>query len=98
LRKPGTAKIQKIQLMKQYFKDYKSKMLKEELTQQSSVNFQPGALSDTSKGIFVKKKVLTESMQEESSSNVFSGFLFNFKDPSINDVNLSAKVNSLKLS
>lgn len=78
--------------MKQYFKDYKSKM---ELSKQSPVNFQPETLNSDSKGIFVKKKVQTEnvgSVKEEISS----GFKFNFNDPS--DLSqVTSKVNSIDL-
>lgn len=85
--------------MKQYFKDYKTKMLKEEdeiSKQQSPVNFQPEALSETSKGIFVKRKVLIENSDKVEAPG---GFRFNFGDPAGQEVSqVTSKVNSMKLS
>lgn len=99
LRKPGVAKIKKIQLMQQFFKDYKSKMMKEETEQ--VVNFKPEALNETNKGIFVKRKIQVENSQENcSKSSASTGFMFNFKDPSEDqDISKVTKsVNSIKLS
>lgn len=85
--------------MKQYFKDYKSKMLKEQeelAKQQSPVNFQPEALSETSKGIFVKRKVLIENSEETAK---VPGFRFNFGEPEVQDLSqVTLKVESMKLS
>jgi hypothetical protein len=80
LRKPTVAKIQKLQLMKQYFKDYKAKMLKDEAAK-STESFTLNTTSESSKGLFVKKKA--EVAGTELTTNKF---LFNFKDPSNDDV------------
>lgn len=72
LKKSTNTKIQKIQLMKSYFKDYKLKMQKEEEAQETSINF-ANQDCDISKGLFLKKKVDTAN----STSNTF---LFNFND------------------
>lgn len=90
--------------MKTHFKDYKTKMMKEqeEISRQTTpVSFQPEALSATSKGVFVKTKVLTEKslIVAREEAEVQSGFLFNFKDPTaVVQDNLASKVNSMKLS
>lgn len=95
LRKPNIAKIQKIQLMKQYFKDYKSKMLKEEqeLKKQAQVTFQNESVGDHQKGVFVKRKAESGDGVETST------FLFNFKDPSEREITqINAKLASVELS
>lgn len=77
LKKSTTPKIQKIQLMKTYFKDYKAKMLKEEeeINHDTNINFE-GGQDDVSKGKFFKKKV------QNSSSSSGNNFLFNFSNES----------------
>ena len=85
--------------MQQFFKDYKSKMLKEEVVkQQQAVNFQPEALNETNKGVFVKRKIPVDS--QENSSKPSNGFMFNFKDPSEDQelLKVTKSVNSIKLS
>jgi hypothetical protein len=87
--------------MKQYFKDYKAKMLKEEAEiqqQQSSAIFKNEVLDERNKGTFLKKKITGE--KESSQTSESKGFLFNFKDPSVEeDVSkVSEKVSSIKLS
>lgn len=73
LKKSTNTKIQKIQLMKSYFKDYKLKMQQEEEEEtQAKTNF-ANQDCDISKGLFLKKKVDTTN----STSNTFK---FNFND------------------
>lgn len=79
LKKSTTPKIQKIQLMKQYFKDYKSKMAKEEETSESQVNFERQD-PEVSKGVFYKKKIEKEPQESGGSS-----FLFNFNGEKLDD-------------
>lgn len=99
LRKPNVPKIQKIQLMRQYFKDVRSKMLKDEesVKNQAQVNFMLTAESEASKGVFVKKK-----LNSGSDGKTTEAFLFNFKDPSTVSADLTSQVtsqvNSIKLS
>ena len=71
LKKSTNTKIQKIQLMKSYFKDYKHKMQQEEDAAKASINFE-NQDCDISKGLFLKKKIATSS-----SSNPFK---FNFNE------------------
>lgn len=74
LKKSSTPKIQKIQLMKQYFKDYKSKMAKEEeIVNEVPVNFE-SQNPEVSKGVFYKKKI------EKDQAAVSDAFLFNFNE------------------
>lgn len=89
--------------MKSHCKDYKTKMIKEqeEISRQTTpISFQPEALSVTSKGVFVKKKVLTENspINAQEVAKVQNGFLFNFKDPTEGQDSLTSKVNCMKLS
>lgn len=74
LKKSNTLKIQKVQIMRQYFKDYKAKMQKEEeeeRTKNASVNFDTQL--EVSKGIFLKKKGC-----DSSHSVTDTTFHFNF--------------------
>lgn len=73
LRKTNIQKIQKIQLMRQYFKDYKSKMKEEELAQSKiSVNFET---QKSSNGLFLKKKQAENTINSNSNE-----FFFNFQN------------------
>lgn len=96
LRNPNLAKIQKLQLMRQFFKDYKSKMQKDEeaVKNQAQMNFDINKESDKlNKGVFLKKK--SSCVSDETSKT----FLFNFKNPSEDDLNqVTAKINSVGLS
>lgn len=78
--------------MKQYFKDYKTKMLKDEelVKEQSIVNVQVQSEEKTGKGLFVKKKIIKENCDETKSQ-----FLFNFSTEVNDDV--SSKIASIKL-
>ena len=81
--------------MRQYFKDYKAKMAKDEeiVKEQAKLNFDPDKDAERSKGLFVKKKVSSAS---EAEAKVF---LFNFKNPSDEDLNeVTLKVNKVILS
>lgn len=81
--------------MKQYFKDYKSKMSKEEdeMKKQAQVIFQNESVSDHQKGVFVKRKA--EPVDDVKTST----FLFNFKDPSEREITqIDAKLASVELS
>jgi hypothetical protein len=71
LRRKNVSKIQKIQIMKQYFKDYKSKMKKDEeqlMAKNGEINFD----NHVTKGLFLSKKRST------ACENKSSTFLFNF--------------------
>lgn len=78
--------------MKQYFKDYKSKMAKEEemIASESQVNFESQD-PEVSKGVFYKKKIDKEPHQPLSN-----GFLFNFSENSDNVKELSDKMEKLQ--
>ncbi|XP_070495937.1 UPF0488 protein CG14286 [Chironomus tepperi] len=91
LRKPNVTKIEKIQLMKSYFKDYKAKMAKdeEELKKNTNVDFEAESKSS---GKFLKKKIEQNSNQPESK-----GFFFNF-NANDNGSNISEEINKLNLS
>lgn len=102
LKRPNVSKIQKISLMKQYFKDYKAKMAKEEeLTKKSIVNVQIKNES-TSKGLFVKRRVMKDDELDTKKSELQPAkFMFNFGEPAIccDEVqNVSDQVNTIKLS
>jgi Domain of unknown function (DUF4615) len=93
LRKPNIPKIQKIQLMRQYFKDVKSKMQEEN---QMKLSIKLDADEDLSKGVFVKKKKI-----EGLEKNRPEVFLFNFKDPTESSDGVgqaSATLSSLEIS
>lgn len=93
LRRQNVSKIQKISLMKQYFKDYKSKMLKDEelVKNQSVVNLQIDE-NNSEKGLFVKRKINKENNENKQE------FLFNFSTPIENDVNnISSNIESIKI-
>ncbi|CRK97798.1 CLUMA_CG011177, isoform A [Clunio marinus] len=97
LRKQSNSKIQKIALMKQYFKDYKSKMQKEEefLEKEAKTVFLKDAACNINKGIFVKKKVLNSNHRECENKNTF---LFNFNSTLSDDLNkINEKLETIKL-
>lgn len=97
LRKPNIQKIQKVQLMKSYFKDYKAKMKKDEETvkSQATVNFEVCAANDVNNGVFVKRKL---ESSKDTAENKPAVFLFNFKDPSEEKLtHVNAKLGSLEL-
>ncbi|KAG5681737.1 hypothetical protein PVAND_011146 [Polypedilum vanderplanki] len=78
LKKSTIPKIQKIQLMRQYFKDYKTKMQKDEETVTSSqkVHFESQPQLN---GKFVKRKT------ENNSRSSNTAFLFNFDDDKLSN-------------
>lgn len=85
LRKPNIPKVQKIQLMNQYFKNYKSKMQEEAIrSQPNNVVFQPAEDSKTSNGLFLKKKT--------GKASESSDFKFNFNSSNINEELAEANV------
>ncbi|CAG9805604.1 unnamed protein product [Chironomus riparius] len=93
LRKPNVTKIEKIQLMKSYFKDYKAKMAKDEEEVKKSANLSFEVDSESkSAGKFLKRKIEQSSNQPEST-----GFLFNFN---VNDnaSTLGDEIKKLSLS
>jgi hypothetical protein len=79
--------------MKQYFKDYKAKMLKDEELISSIVNLQIQDENNTGKGVFVKRKITKESDEKKSD------FLFNFTTPSIDDEleNVVSNIETIKM-
>lgn len=87
-------KIQKIQVMRQYFKDYKAKMQKEEdlLKSQAQLSFELDEDSEPNKGMFVKKKGISEGQPTGNT------FMFNFKDPSEDLSAVTAKLDSIALN
>jgi Domain of unknown function (DUF4615) len=93
LRRPDLPKIQKLQLMRQYFKDVKAKMQKEETESQKIAAAESfSVVNRTSKGVFVKKKLQSE--KDETAKP----FLFNFNDSSGNELtNLNTKIDALSL-
>ena len=91
LKKPNVQKIQKIQLMRQYFKDIKTKMQKDE-ENQKNLSFQVDEESEHKKGVFLKKKSQTATDQTTN------GFRFNFNDPSEDNLtDITSKVKSLEI-
>jgi hypothetical protein len=83
--------------MKQYFKDYKSKMLKDEeiIKEQSIVNLQIEQ-NNSGKGLFVKRKISKETCEPNENKQEF---LFNFSIPSIENElnNVSSNIESIKI-
>lgn len=95
LRKPNVPKIQKLQLMRQYFKDVRSKMLKEEeaIRNQAEISFMFSSNVEATKGVFVKKRL------NAGGAATTEAFLFNFKDPSTDNFDqVNSKLDSIKLS
>lgn len=85
--------------MKQYFKDYKSKMAKdEEQTKESIVNVQVKS-ENTSRGLFVKRRADKTEVKSESDQ---PKFMFNFSaEPAISAdekvKNVCDQVDAIKL-
>lgn len=81
--------------MKQYFKDYKTKMLKDEELQKSLAQeaFQTTEC-EPNKAIFVKKKSEAANIDEQQHEE----FKFNFKDPKDKDLDsVNKKMSSVEL-
>lgn len=80
--------------MRQYFKDYKAKMQKEEdlLKSQAQLSFQLDEDSEPNKGMFVKKKASSEGHPTGNA------FLFNFKDPSEDLSTVTSELDSITLN
>jgi len=87
-------KIEKIQLMKSYFKDYKAKMAKdeEEVMKSANLNFEVDNESKST-GKFLKKKMEHNSNNQPESN----GFFFNF-NANDNGSSLGEEINKLNLS
>lgn len=93
LRKPDLPKIQKLQLMRQYFKDVKVKMQKDEQETQKLAAAESFKIDGrASKGVFVKKKLPSE--KEETAKP----FQFNFAESSDKELtNLNKKIDAMSL-
>lgn len=77
--------------MRQYFKDIKSKMQKEE-EHVETLHFDVDRETDVSKGVFVKRKA---KVVDETEPKMFR---FNFSDPS-DDLNaVTSQIKSIELS
>lgn len=80
--------------MRTYFKDYKSKMEKDEEEVKKSTNLNFEVDNDSkSTGKFLKKKIEQDSTKQPESSE----FFFNFNSNS-NGTNLGEEMNKLNLS
>jgi len=78
--------------MRQYFKDVRSKMQKDEETIEK-VNFLLDTEVEASKGLFVKRKSAVELPGSTST------FRFNFKDPKEDEVSdMNAKMSSIVIT
>lgn len=88
MRKSTVSKIEKIQLMKSYFKDYKTKM-----AQATVADFECDTVDSKASGKFLKKKTVSEA-----SEKLPEPFLFNFNNEnSIQDELISEAINKVRL-
>lgn len=76
--------------MKSYFKDYKLKMIEEDMNIKQTLNFENQSVSNSSKALFVKKKVVN------LTSNNSNEFLFNFNND--DDEKITEDINKLELN